>query len=108
MIPSSFPDKPGEARIELPDSAIKGENAQLTCSTADPGYPAADLIWSMLGEADEVGRGPVLAFTPLQLDDTGVYVCTPENNVGQGLADTAELVVNGECKLFLSTVTLDI
>ena len=60
------------------------------------GFPEATLIWTRSGSQTRIGEGPELTFDPIRLDQTGEYICTPENSVADGTADVAYLQVLGE------------
>lgn len=71
----------------------------LTCSAS--GSPPINYRWYKDvpgGEAEELRRGPVLAFEGLQLSDSARYFCTAENrlNVQKEQSDSFQLTVKGE------------
>ena len=60
------------------------------------GEPAAELHWTKLGSSVVLHTGRSLVFEPAQLSDSGEYVCTPSNAVGDGRPAVGKLTVNGE------------
>ena len=61
------------------------------------GEPAAKLLWTKLGSSVLLHTGQTLVLDSAQLSDSGEYVCTPSNTVGDGQPAVGKLVVNGRC-----------
>ncbi|XP_058052634.1 V-set and immunoglobulin domain-containing protein 4 isoform X7 [Ahaetulla prasina] len=75
-----------------------GTRMSLTCSAS--GSPPISYRWykdGPGGEAEELQRGPVLAFEVLQLSDSTRYFCTAENrlNAQKQQSDSFQLTVKG-------------
>ncbi|XP_034291068.1 V-set and immunoglobulin domain-containing protein 4 isoform X5 [Pantherophis guttatus] len=81
------------------DSVLpRGTRMSLTCSAS--GSPPITYRWykeGPEGEAEELRRGPLLAFESLQLSDSARYFCTAENrlNVQKEQSDSFQLTVKG-------------
>ncbi|XP_034291069.1 V-set and immunoglobulin domain-containing protein 4 isoform X6 [Pantherophis guttatus] len=79
------------------DSVLpRGTRMSLTCSAS--GSPPITYRWykeGPEGEAEELRRGPLLAFESLQLSDSARYFCTAENrlNVQKEQSDSFQLTV---------------
>lgn len=90
-------DRPGKAMIAPLEPALVGSTVIMYCKTSDQaGSSPVSYKWKRPGskDYDEVFRD-TLTLLDVQLTSAGDYMCLPVNEVGEGEAATAKLVVHG-------------